>query len=61
MARRYWSYDNCTIAGATGASTIDGRSLIASNSDDPFHDEDSTCGGGSARWGAIHRDSDCFA
>ena len=36
MAKRYWSDDNCTIAGATGTSTVDGRSLIASNSDDPF-------------------------
>ena len=36
MAKRYWLDDNCTIAGATGAATIDGRSLIASNSDDPF-------------------------
>ena len=36
MGRRYWLDDNCTIAGATGAATVDGRSVIASNSDDPF-------------------------
>ncbi len=28
--------DNCTIAGATGSATVNGHSLIASNSDDPF-------------------------
>ena len=36
MTKLFGPDDNCTIAGATGASTIDGRSVIASNSDDPF-------------------------
>ncbi len=36
MTKPYHPTDNCTIAGATGAATIDGRSVIASNSDDPF-------------------------
>ena len=36
MAKRFWLDDNCTIAGATGDATVDGRPVIASNSDDPF-------------------------